>query len=157
MSCGEEAATAVRELQLILQALGTSQANMAGKSLRRSSLLSPFSLSASVLSSHWSVSSTLAIVGLFISFLSLFSLRVFSAPQNSHGFFSEPLTKNKRTNSSPTEAAEPQSVRLEVEGPEASSCFLHQDAVRINKIMCLNSFISLREKTAYLSRVALSL
>ena len=80
MSCGEEAATAVRELQLILQALGTSQANMAGKSLRRSSLLSPFSLSASVLSSHWSVSSTLAIVGLFISFLSLFSLRVFSAP-----------------------------------------------------------------------------
>lgn len=34
MSCGEEAATAVRELQLILQALGTSQANMAGRSHR---------------------------------------------------------------------------------------------------------------------------
>ncbi|KAF4011945.1 hypothetical protein G4228_003013 [Cervus hanglu yarkandensis] len=34
MSCGEEAATAVRELQLILQALGTSQANMAEGQLR---------------------------------------------------------------------------------------------------------------------------
>lgn len=34
MSCGEEAATAVRELQLILQALGTSRANMAGRSRR---------------------------------------------------------------------------------------------------------------------------
>lgn len=30
MCCGEEAAAAVRELQLILQALGTCQANMAG-------------------------------------------------------------------------------------------------------------------------------
>ena len=80
MSCGEEAATAVRELQLILQALGTNQANMAGKSRRRSSLLSPFFLSASALSPHWSVSSTLATVGLFVSFLSLFSLRVFSPP-----------------------------------------------------------------------------
>ncbi|XP_031718840.1 glutamyl-tRNA(Gln) amidotransferase subunit B, mitochondrial, partial [Anarrhichthys ocellatus] len=30
MSCGEEAAAAVRELQLILQALGTCQANMSG-------------------------------------------------------------------------------------------------------------------------------
>ncbi|MBN3316212.1 GATB amidotransferase, partial [Atractosteus spatula] len=34
MCCGEEAATAVRELQLILQALGTSQANMAEGQLR---------------------------------------------------------------------------------------------------------------------------
>ncbi|XP_007528434.1 glutamyl-tRNA(Gln) amidotransferase subunit B, mitochondrial isoform X1 [Erinaceus europaeus] len=34
MSCGEEAAMAVRELQLILQALGTSQANMAEGQLR---------------------------------------------------------------------------------------------------------------------------
>ncbi|XP_006870944.1 PREDICTED: glutamyl-tRNA(Gln) amidotransferase subunit B, mitochondrial [Chrysochloris asiatica] len=34
MTCGEEAATAVRELQLILQALGTSQANMAEGQLR---------------------------------------------------------------------------------------------------------------------------
>ncbi|XP_004685261.1 PREDICTED: glutamyl-tRNA(Gln) amidotransferase subunit B, mitochondrial [Condylura cristata] len=34
MSCGEEAAAAVRELQLILQALGTSQANMAEGQLR---------------------------------------------------------------------------------------------------------------------------
>ncbi|XP_006747001.1 glutamyl-tRNA(Gln) amidotransferase subunit B, mitochondrial isoform X1 [Leptonychotes weddellii] len=34
MSCGEEAASAVRELQLILQALGTSQANMAEGQLR---------------------------------------------------------------------------------------------------------------------------
>ncbi|XP_016000059.2 glutamyl-tRNA(Gln) amidotransferase subunit B, mitochondrial isoform X1 [Rousettus aegyptiacus] len=34
MSCGEEAATAVRELQLILQALGTSQAIMADGQLR---------------------------------------------------------------------------------------------------------------------------
>ena len=32
LCCGEEAALAVRELQLILQALGTSQANMAGRS-----------------------------------------------------------------------------------------------------------------------------
>lgn len=39
MSCGEEAATAVRELQLILQALGTSQANMAGTSSQAVSLL----------------------------------------------------------------------------------------------------------------------
>lgn len=31
MSCGEEAAAAVRELQLILQALGTCQGNMSGK------------------------------------------------------------------------------------------------------------------------------
>lgn len=31
LCCGEEAALAVRELQLILQALGTSQANMAGR------------------------------------------------------------------------------------------------------------------------------
>ncbi|MGH0190473.1 UNVERIFIED_CONTAM: hypothetical protein FKN15_046847 [Acipenser sinensis] len=31
MCCGEEAAAAVRELQLILQALGTCQGNMAGK------------------------------------------------------------------------------------------------------------------------------
>lgn len=31
MCCGEEAAAAVRELQLILQALGSSQANMAGR------------------------------------------------------------------------------------------------------------------------------
>lgn len=30
MCCGEEAAAAVRELQLILQALGTCQGNMAG-------------------------------------------------------------------------------------------------------------------------------
>uniref|UniRef100_A0ABI7Y2A6 Glutamyl-tRNA(Gln) amidotransferase subunit B, mitochondrial n=1 Tax=Felis catus TaxID=9685 RepID=A0ABI7Y2A6_FELCA len=35
MSCGEEAATAVRELQLILQALGTSQANMADYEIQR--------------------------------------------------------------------------------------------------------------------------
>ncbi|XP_029412623.1 glutamyl-tRNA(Gln) amidotransferase subunit B, mitochondrial isoform X4 [Nannospalax galili] len=34
LCCGEEAATAVRELQLILQALGTSQANMAEGQLR---------------------------------------------------------------------------------------------------------------------------
>ncbi|XP_043826005.1 glutamyl-tRNA(Gln) amidotransferase subunit B, mitochondrial isoform X2 [Dromiciops gliroides] len=34
MSCGDEAATAVRELQLILRALGTSQANMAEGQLR---------------------------------------------------------------------------------------------------------------------------
>ncbi|KAL2780975.1 glutamyl-tRNA(Gln) amidotransferase subunit B, mitochondrial isoform 2 precursor, partial [Daubentonia madagascariensis] len=34
MCCGEEAATAVRELQVILQALGTSQANMAEGQLR---------------------------------------------------------------------------------------------------------------------------
>ncbi|XP_069044428.1 glutamyl-tRNA(Gln) amidotransferase subunit B, mitochondrial [Lepisosteus oculatus] len=34
MCCGEEAATAVRELQLILQALGTSQANMSEGQLR---------------------------------------------------------------------------------------------------------------------------
>ncbi|KAM6221310.1 glutamyl-tRNA(Gln) amidotransferase subunit B, mitochondrial [Rhynchocyon petersi] len=34
MTCGEEAATAVRELQLVLQALGTSQANMADGQLR---------------------------------------------------------------------------------------------------------------------------
>ncbi|XP_027722661.1 glutamyl-tRNA(Gln) amidotransferase subunit B, mitochondrial [Vombatus ursinus] len=34
MSCGAEAATAVRELQLILRALGTSQANMAEGQLR---------------------------------------------------------------------------------------------------------------------------
>ncbi|XP_032989819.1 glutamyl-tRNA(Gln) amidotransferase subunit B, mitochondrial [Rhinolophus ferrumequinum] len=34
MSCGEDAATAVRELQLILQTLGTSQANMAEGQLR---------------------------------------------------------------------------------------------------------------------------
>lgn len=33
MTCGEEAAAAVRELQLIFQALGTSQANMSGKLL----------------------------------------------------------------------------------------------------------------------------
>lgn len=31
MSCGEEAAAAVRELQLILQAIGTCQGNMSGK------------------------------------------------------------------------------------------------------------------------------
>lgn len=31
MTCGEEAAAAVRELQLILQSLGTSLANMSGK------------------------------------------------------------------------------------------------------------------------------
>lgn len=31
MCCGKEAAAAVRELQLILQALGSSQANMAGR------------------------------------------------------------------------------------------------------------------------------
>lgn len=30
MNCGEEAAAAVRELQLILQALGTCQGNMSG-------------------------------------------------------------------------------------------------------------------------------
>nr|XP_012325457.1 glutamyl-tRNA(Gln) amidotransferase subunit B, mitochondrial isoform X4 [Aotus nancymaae] len=35
LSCGEEAATAVRELQLILQALGTSQANMADYEIQR--------------------------------------------------------------------------------------------------------------------------
>ncbi|XP_047422915.1 glutamyl-tRNA(Gln) amidotransferase subunit B, mitochondrial isoform X1 [Sciurus carolinensis] len=34
LSCGEEAATVVRELQLILQALGTSQANMSEGQLR---------------------------------------------------------------------------------------------------------------------------
>ncbi|XP_021103541.1 glutamyl-tRNA(Gln) amidotransferase subunit B, mitochondrial isoform X3 [Heterocephalus glaber] len=34
LSCGEEAATVIRELQLILQALGTSQANMAEGQLR---------------------------------------------------------------------------------------------------------------------------
>lgn len=38
LSCGEEARTAVRELQLILQALGTSQANMAGRDHRSRSL-----------------------------------------------------------------------------------------------------------------------
>lgn len=36
MSCGEEAAAAVRELQLILQAIGTCQCNMSGTNrLRR--------------------------------------------------------------------------------------------------------------------------
>ncbi|XP_068961635.1 glutamyl-tRNA(Gln) amidotransferase subunit B, mitochondrial isoform X3 [Petaurus breviceps papuanus] len=35
MSCGDEAATAVRELQLILRALGTSQANMADYEIQR--------------------------------------------------------------------------------------------------------------------------
>lgn len=47
MSCGEEAATAVRELQLILQALGTSQANMAGRATPAVPSFSPFPLSAS--------------------------------------------------------------------------------------------------------------
>lgn len=36
MSCGEEAAAAVRELQLILQALGTCQGNMSGRENARS-------------------------------------------------------------------------------------------------------------------------
>ena len=31
MSCGEQAAAAVRELQLVLQALGTCQGNMSGR------------------------------------------------------------------------------------------------------------------------------
>lgn len=41
MSCGEEAAAAVRELQLILQAVGTCQGNMSGTDLSPPSLLSP--------------------------------------------------------------------------------------------------------------------
>ena len=36
MSCGEEAAAAVRELQLILQALGTCQGNMSGRDTHHS-------------------------------------------------------------------------------------------------------------------------
>lgn len=39
MSCGEEAAAAVRELQLILQTLGTCQGNMSG--MEPLALLSP--------------------------------------------------------------------------------------------------------------------
>lgn len=42
MSCGEEAAAAVRELQLILQAIGTCQGNMSGSNrLRRPFWSSP--------------------------------------------------------------------------------------------------------------------
>lgn len=42
MSCGEEAAAAVRELQLILQAIGTCQGNMSGNRASSSrSLLKP--------------------------------------------------------------------------------------------------------------------
>lgn len=44
MSCGEEAAMAIRELQLILQALGTSRANMAGRSHTSSVVPCPPSL-----------------------------------------------------------------------------------------------------------------
>lgn len=102
MSCGEEAATAVRELQLILQALGTSQANMAGRSHRGcvppllpSLFPPPISLLAGGL---FSVSATL---GLFMVFCQpsdlwgfCFLLRVFL------GFFNEPLVKTKHTNNS---------------------------------------------------------
>ncbi|MEQ2190739.1 hypothetical protein XENOCAPTIV_007542 [Xenoophorus captivus] len=38
MSCGEEAAAAVRELQLILQALGTCQGNMSGMKITPSAI-----------------------------------------------------------------------------------------------------------------------
>lgn len=41
MCCGEEAAAAVRELQLILQTLGSSQAVMAGTEGRNPHSLSP--------------------------------------------------------------------------------------------------------------------
>jgi len=41
MCCGEEAAAAVRELQLILQTLGSSQAIMAGTEGEGRALLSP--------------------------------------------------------------------------------------------------------------------
>lgn len=39
MSCGVEAAAAVRELQLILQALGTCQGNMSGMEITVSTSL----------------------------------------------------------------------------------------------------------------------
>ena len=110
MSCGEEAATAVRELQLILQALGTSQANMAGKSPGRSSLLFPFSLSAPARVSHWSVVLALSCGGLFVSFLSLFCLRVFSPLRLSRGFSSEPLPRNNMPTAA-LQAAEPRGGR----------------------------------------------
>lgn len=42
MSCGEEAAAAVRELQLILQALGTCQGNMSGTEITLGVCLSAF-------------------------------------------------------------------------------------------------------------------
>lgn len=42
MSCGEEAAAAVRELQLILQALGTCQGNMSGMEITLCHLPSSF-------------------------------------------------------------------------------------------------------------------
>lgn len=97
MSCGEEAATAVRELQLILQALGTSQANMAGRSHRSGisssplSSLHPSSLLGGVL---LSASATAALSMLYSQpfLLSGFFLLRIVLP-----FFSEPLTKNEHT------------------------------------------------------------
>lgn len=103
MSCGEEAATAVRELQLILQALGTSQANMAGTSSQAVSLLLhllPFCFSGLFALKFYSLHQLLwgglhpffqlftfliVLVGCF--FCVCFFFRIFL------GFFSEPLTK----------------------------------------------------------------
>ena len=109
MSCGEEAAAAIRELQLILQALGTSQANMAGSSHRSSAPLLPISLSTPGLSPHWSLILCSSYGGVVCILSSAFStsgfwgffLRIFL------GFFSEPLTKNKHTNSGPAEVLSP--------------------------------------------------
>lgn len=110
MSCGEEAATAVRELQLILQALGTSQANMAGKSPRRSSLLFPFSLSAPARVSHWSVVLAVSCSGIVCVLSQPFLPQGVSPLRLSRGFSSEPLTRSTMPTAA-LQAAEPRGGR----------------------------------------------
>lgn len=61
MCCGEEAAAAVRELQLILQTLGSSQAVMAGTEGRKTcSLVTSNSLHLREFCSFWLFCSVVA-------------------------------------------------------------------------------------------------
>lgn len=61
MCCGEEAAAAVRELQLILQTLGSSQAVMAGTEGRKAcSLVTSNSLHSQEFCSFWVFCSAVA-------------------------------------------------------------------------------------------------
>jgi hypothetical protein len=89
LSCGEEAAMAIRELQLILQALGTSQANMSGRTSGTSSFWT-FLLSAS-----WVLFSTISYIEIAHIYCTpaFFFLRIFLWLFSEH-----PKTKTKHTN-----------------------------------------------------------
>lgn len=147
LSCGEEAATVVRELQLILQALGTSKANMAGRGPRSGlpwsllpvcflGLFAPefYSLASSILKLFTSV---------FIHFCSR-SLASFWFLEFSLASFLSPRPNINRS-------AATLSLQMWVRGLDASlASYLKTVGIQnMLRVMYLNTWIFLRKKTRF--------